>query len=177
MSWVAVGAAVISAAAGIYSSVESANAQNDAIEAQYKIKEAQTKVEQEQIAEQTALDKFDVTREALRARAKARVSGAESGVLGTNFTKIMTEADMDELFELGKLDVKQDNAVEQGQMELEAQKVAGSTSAAEVSTVGAGLQIIGAAGSAYVAGGGTKKNTGGSKNTTTKPNTTIKTGR
>ena len=157
MSWVGVAVAVIGAATSIYSSVEAANAQNEALEAQYYQKERETKVEQEQIAEQTALDKFDVMREALRAKATARVSGAESGVLGNNFSKIMAEQDIDELFELGKLDAKQENLVENTQVALEGMKTTGRVGAAEVSTIGAGLQIAGAGAGAYGAGGGFKK--------------------
>ena len=147
---------IISTAASVYAQVQAANAQNEAIEAQYRQKEKETKVEQDQIAEQTALDKFDVTREALRARAKARVSGAESGVLGTNFSRAMLEADMDELFELGKLDTKQDNAVEKTQVELEGMKVSGRVGAASVNPTLAGLQIIGSGVDAYGKAGGFK---------------------
>ena len=153
--WMAV-MAVISAVMSTVSQVQAANAQNDAIEAQYRQKEAETKIEQDQIAEQTALEKFDVTREALRARAAARVSSAESGVLGNSFSRLMTEADIDELLEMGKIDTKQDNAVEKTQMEVEGEKIDGRTGGASVNGAMAGVQIIGAGINAYANAGGFK---------------------
>ena len=155
--WVSTIMAILSAVMTTYSTIQSANAQNDALEAQYRQKEKEVKVEQDQIAEQTALDKFDVTREALRARAAARVSSAEAGVLGNAFSRLMTEADMDELIELGKLDIKHDNTVERGQIELEGMKVKGNTEAASVNLIGSGIQIAGAGVNAYTQAGGFKR--------------------
>ena len=155
--WVSAVMAILSAVMTTYSTIQSANAQNDALEAQYRQKEKEAKVEQDQIAEQTALDKFEVTREALRAKAAARVSSAESGVLGTTFSRQMLEVDFDELLELGKLDVKHENAVQRGQMELEGMKVKGNTEAASVNLVGAGVQIAGAGVSGYASAGGFRK--------------------
>lgn len=147
---------IVNAMAQVYMQMEAAEAQNEALEAQYRQKEAEVEVEQDQITEQSAIEQFEEARRALRDKASARVSSAESGALGNTFSRVLMEADMDELLNMANIETKHNNAIEKTQMELDAFSTKASVEAADVNLGLAGLQIAGAGVNAYAATGGFK---------------------
>lgn len=150
-------AAILSTIATTASSVMSVKANNDAAKAEMANASASTEQQYQQLREQqiqvndqAALEKLERQRQALRDRAKIRVSQAEAGITGNTAERELNDAAFQESYDLSIMEANRSNAISQsvttgraiGQEGLSRWKSAKNK---RISGLSAGLQIGGAA--------------------------------